>query len=264
MSSRWSPRVLASVLAGLFVAACVASTAQATVIAEWKFDPTDFYADSSNNGHFLNGTVASSADAPAGSGLAGSASFDGTNILGVGTSGPIDLSPYSHIRISWWQKVTSDNLGIVLEDSTNYNHSPGGFLVTANEGTAGTGYACYNTGTAPNYDSFSHSHGTGAAWEQISLDFDLTTANLSDRTVVSVNGVAGADVLTPDGTSPFRNDFFHIGGRWGDGDTHPLYVFTGLIADMKIEGTATPEPTSAILLVTALIGLVCYAWRKRK
>jgi hypothetical protein len=45
----------------------------------------------------------------------------------------------------------------------------------------------------------------------------------------------------------------------GDGST--TY---GELAGMQIVGTAVPEPTAMMMLVTGLVGLLAYAWRRRK
>ena len=267
MSNRVRLCVRASILAGAVVIGCLASTARAELVAYWKFDPTDFYADSSINGHFLNGPgVTSSADTPTGSGLSGSASFDGSHILGVGTSGPIDLSPYSHIRVSWWQKVQGDNTGVLFEHTTNYNNHPGGFVASVNENNvAGTGASGFTTGGGVNYEQYSHEHGTSNdTWEQMTIDYDMNTSTLSDKVVISNGGTPGWDVMTTSTVGSFANSYFHIGGRWGDGETHPEYCYTGLIAGLKIEGMRIPEPGTILLLASGILGLLAYAWRKRK
>jgi hypothetical protein len=233
-------------------------------VAEWNFNPTDFYADSSRNGHILNGNVASSTDAPTGSGLLGSASFDGTNILGVGTSGPINLSPYSSLHITWWQKVTSDSIGVLFEHSVNYNNNPGGFIAYVNDGV-GNGAVGYRGPFGANYDTFSHAHGTNnSTWEFMSADIDLTAKDSADRVAISSNGVSGTNAGYAPDVTPFANTYFHIGGRWGsDGEPHPAVIFTGLIAGLKIEGTTVPEPMTGTMALTGAFGILCYAWRKR-
>ena len=52
---------------------------------------------------------------------------------------------------------------------------------------------------------------------------------------------------------------FNIGGRQGGG----VVPYLGTIDNFEIVGTV-PEPGTIVLLITGLIGLLAYAWRKRK
>ena len=36
------------------------------------------------------------------------------------------------------------------------------------------------------------------------------------------------------------------------------------VTDMRLDITTTPEPSTLVLLVSGLIGLLCYGWRRRK
>ena len=85
------------VVASVVVAVGLASTAHATVIADWTFDGTGsaWLNDSSGNGHTLqvNGNVSQ--------GTGGTASF--ANGGWLTTVSNLDLSPYRQITISWSQ-----------------------------------------------------------------------------------------------------------------------------------------------------------------
>jgi len=51
------------------------------------------------------------------------------------------------------------------------------------------------------------------------------------------------------------------------GDVDEVAVFKGMLSDAQIQGfyaTAVPEPGMMVLCITGLIGLFCYAWKKRK
>ena len=95
---------------------CLASTAHAAVIADWEFNSSaDLLVDSSYNGHTLvnNGNVTWDA---------GSEVFSGNGILA--TIDAINLVPYTKIRVSWSELVTSAAATqVVWEQMTNYgNH----------------------------------------------------------------------------------------------------------------------------------------------
>lgn len=273
MLSRVRLGVFVCVSAGLVVAAGFASAARADILAQWNFAPgASFLADSSANHHDLAdyGNTASSTDAPTGSGLSGSASFSGAQGLYAG----IDLSGYSHIRVSWWQKVKTNDASVLFEYGYDAGRYGGGFTAAVNSLTTGTGTAALCTEDSGNgyaYDGYSHAAGitdgvVNDTWERISVDYDIGTSIASNKVVASNGGVPGWDIATTTTTGAFGSgeptdtpSTFHIGARWG-GTEH--YFYTGEIAGLTIE--SVPEPGTIVLLATGMIGLLAFAWQKRR
>lgn len=251
---------LTMVVASFVVAAC-ASTAHATVIASWQFDGANFLADSSGNGHTLvntgdtaNGGAVQSSDAAVGS---GSALFNGTAIMK--TIDSIDLTPYEKVSVSWWMKATgigSGGIGLVYEQSPNYNDYTGAFITYLN-GANNPASAYLRCPNRYNGKDFSHPYG---AWTHIQVDYDLT-AKGDDAVKTYVDGVKVG--TTFDGNDPpvsFANQTFYLGAI----PTVSVCGFKGYIDNFAIEGTAIPEPGTFSLVTIGLLGLLAYAWRKRK
>ena len=110
MSSSVHFGVRVCVLTGFAAVACFASTARAeVVVAEWKFNGTtdaDFCYDSSGHGHTLTNAANSVArDTTYKAEGEGSALFSGGNVL---TGSNIDLTPYTSIEVSWYQRYAAD------------------------------------------------------------------------------------------------------------------------------------------------------------
>jgi hypothetical protein len=84
------------------------------------------------------------------------------------------------------------------------------------------------------------------------------------------SGDVSADSLTTPLTANDGNidhTFFRLSGNAGDTFTISNMAVTGVIAYSGIgfEGfVAVPEPSTIVLLISGLVGLVAYAWRKRK
>lgn len=252
-----SSRVLI-VLVSVTMAAGLASMANAEVIAEWTFDGTGtaWLNDLSGNGHTLqaNGTVSQ--------GAGGTASFaDGGWLTTVAN---LDLSAYRQITISWSQN------GPAVTEPTHVtfnmtDSAVGGFSAA---GTIGANWPS----EGGRWDSITGPGGVGNittcpagtmlpnVWEQFSVVFDLDATDQTKvvRVYKGTTEVGVNFASAPAPTSFLNNSVFAIGAGIAGG-----FPYTGSMDNFKIEGTV-PEPGTVVLLATGLIGLLCYAWRKRK
>jgi hypothetical protein len=164
-----------------------------------------------------------------------------------------------------------DNVGIqaMVKEST-----PSTGCIAYNGSLNGTGYGLYQMGGTWGFQQ----SGTGAAttvpivyntWTSLAMVRD------SGVTTLYVNGVATGATWTDTPGVPTGN--FSIGdtrgGVWPDG----IEPYNGLIDEVRmftfapghfnvsdLAYTATPEPGPMMLLVTGVLGLLCYAWRRRR
>lgn len=240
MSRKYSYYVMMLVMATLV---SVVSMTKADTVAFWEFNGNNFLADSSGNGHTLSitGNVSQVGNA---------ASFNG----GV-LSADIDLTPYKQVTISWDQNATvATGDHIIYEHSANYNNNPGAILGVI-------GMAGLKTGFGDGYYNLDSYTGTTGA-QSYSVTYDIGTNNVADVVKV-VQGTTEIGTAMKDQAAPptsFIDAMFNIGDRQGGG-VAPYY---GTIENFKIEGIAVPEPTTIVLIICGLLGLICYAWRKRK
>lgn len=251
-----SSRVL-SVVAGVVVAAGLASTAHATVIADWTFDGTGtaWLDDSSGNGHTLqaNGDVSQ--------GAGGTATF--ANGGWLATIANLDLSPYRAITVSWSQNVVDNQDVHVTFNQTDA--SVGGFSAAGTIGGAWPGPgARWDSLTGPtgtNVDSTPNGTMIPGVWEQFSVVFDLDATDVANvvRVYKGATEVGITVASNPAPASFLNNSRFAVGAGVVTGGL----PYTGLMDNFKIEGTV-PEPSTCVLVATGLLGLLCYAWRKRK
>ncbi len=191
--------------------------AAAATIASWQFEPGDFLADSSGNGNTLsNSGAVSDSDVAAGATGSGSAYFDGGDIMQ--TVGTLDLTPYRHIRVSWWQKTTTDAVGLPWEQTTNYNSHVGAIVSSVNEYGAGGGSGNIRAPGGPVQDQFPHAHGSGnTTWEKVAIEYNLDSPTMHEVVKVFNDGVlVGTDTITPPAPpAALLNERFFIGARSG-------------------------------------------------
>ena len=238
-------------------ALALSGAASAVPIAEWRFEPGNFLADSSGNGHTLsNSGAVSSTEVPAGIGSAGSAEFDGAAIMRTVAS--MDLSGYESLNISWYQFVDNGKVAIVFEHSVDTNGNPGGFELTVNEvftdnTSTGVGRPVLRTNGGYNGDDQTHAIGS---WQQFTMAIDLTATATPTEIVEVTNGAENP--FQDANVAPFRNDFFHLGNRF----SNLGLGFVGNIDEFRIDGTPVPEPTGAAL--AALAGAALLARRRRR
>ena len=146
------------VVASVVVAVGLASTAHATVIADWTFDGTGsaWLNDSSGNGHTLqvNGDVSQ--------GTGGTASF--ANGGWLTTVSNLDLSPYRQITISWSQNGPAITEPTAVTFQTN-DSEVGGFSTA---GTIGNNWP-----------------GPGARWDSITGPSGVNVATCPNGTMTA-------------------------------------------------------------------------------
>jgi len=268
-------RLLALTVATL-VCATRGAYAQNQVLAYWRFEPDDFFADSSGNNRTLqNGNGATNAqpvpDVPPQIGGNGSAFFDGTAVLQ--TTASLDLTAFSHIRISWWQRIqTTDVSRIVYEHTPNYTQVSGAFMTNINSipSTGGVGFlgsvnfsGVNTTGAlAVGTDYYPHALGVPGAgsWEQFSVEISRVapTAASIVRVFNSANQQIGVSPSGQQAGAPpsFANALFFIGAR---GNTAQL-GFVGNIDDLQIvnipdvDAPVTPPPTGVVDILDPING----------
>ena len=264
MSSKVLSSVLVSVVACLTVAVCLVSTAQAgfVTVAEWKFDGANFLADSSGNGHTLENIGTTQ--------VGDAASFSGSACLS--TIGNVDLSPYTKVRVSWSQNKSTDAEQIAWEhapknwaDSSGYAAVIGGMITYQSPGPLGTA-GMKVAPTAVGYDMATYPYAVGT-WQNYAVEMDPDDS--TNPVKVYQNGsLISTTTLTADlyESFSFANTTFNIGARrWSNGGAPALVAgFVGQIDNLMIEGTLVPEPGTISLLGIGLLGLLAYAWRKRK
>ncbi len=217
-------------------------------IAKWSFEANAFLADSSGNGHTLANHGATPVEDPhAGAPGTGVACFDGMDDW-MATVDAIDLSLYSDLSISWWQKISSEATAIVWEHSPSFISNPGGIVADVNDGGIGNGKAgVWGTGGSPPLNLDEYPHSTDGTWEQITVELDLEAASGADVTKVYRNGtlVSTASSAQTTNLGQFLNDNFFIGARGG-----ASAYLNGYIDEMVIQSTV-PEPGTFALLLTA-------------
>ena len=208
-------------------------------IAWWQFEPGSFTTDSSGNGNSLTTSGVSgssgavlSGDTAFGAGN-GSAYFDGNAIMQ--TIGTLNLAPYGHIAVSWWQKVDSTDTVVLWEHSANYNQNTGGLIGVANEPDYTPAYVAMR-GNLPIMDTFPYSNST---WQHFTaqINLGLPAGSVHEAIKVYQDGkLVGADRLTASLPAVFRNDTLYLGSRAGAAAT--LGVL-GNLDEVKLETVST-------------------------
>lgn len=271
-------RILVVALLALLALAmvCLTTAVRADVLlAQWNFtDDANFAKDSSGNGHdLLIGTNVS--HAPGGGALFDPSDTDpitGETHAAIQTVDAINMTPYKIITVTWTQNYADGVAGMAFETGPSFS----------NVGPAGAIVAYTTAGTDPVNDwneadldlipatANNSANGwlAGSGPQTLSVKFDLTKP---DNEVISVyNGATLiAQTNTFDTTLPpgltFTNQTFNIGDRFAemvDGLPLGYAAPAGIISNVSIRGEV-PEPGTIALLAGGLIGLLCYAWRKR-
>jgi hypothetical protein len=260
---------LSMLTAALLVLACC-SSAQAVILAHWQFENgPNFLNDASGNGHHLTdpgvagfSAPAFSADKPALASVDGSAQFNGTSSFTQSVI-PLALSSNDFVRFTYWMKVeTAASDLMVFENSfdTNFQVNTGSTFHLANaSGTpAGTALVAHRTtigfpSSATTLDIGTYS--TMNEWHHIRVDYNFADPVPDERIKIFVNGVEGSTLRSISGAHTWerlRDDILYIGGR-KEFSGNPSLLFTGKLADVKIE--AIPEPASLALWCMSILAL---------
>lgn len=252
MSTR--ARVWKSMVAVAMVVGCLASAAEATIIADWQFNTADtLFVDSSGNGNALtdyNAPTGWNADN-------GGCAVLGLN-AGLATVARLNLTPYTHIVVSWSQRTPVDATQIIFEHSSNseigYYSNPGAFIVNTTSGNGlAAALAVPDSATMDTYSGMA----TDNTWQNFAVEYNLSAANSGVVKLFKDGVEIGTDSMLNGAPSTFANDWFCLGSRNATG----AYYFTGQLGYVRIE--SIPEPGVSVLLASALTGLLCYAWWKR-
>jgi hypothetical protein len=218
-----------------------AEQGQAGLIAYWRFEPgAAFTADSSGNGNTLtNNRATQSTDTPPYVGGSGSAYFDGSSGSNafMQTAANLNLSPYKHVAISWWQKVDTSSVAIVWEHSANYNSYDGGILNAVNEAGLTPQYVAVRRNVSPvgvTMDTFPY---TSGQWEHFTavINLGLPAGNTHEVLKVYKNGVlVSSDKLTSGVPAALRNDILYFGARSSGAAPFKGWIDEMSIADLPI------------------------------
>ena len=259
MSSSVISRVLFGVVASLGVAACLVSTAQAgfVTVADWQFNDGALLVDSSGNGNTLKvtgGTVGNTD---------GKAVFSGAGWLQ--TAGALDLTRYSSLLVSYGVDITTpaSSYPMIFEQNSPFFNNPGAIFTHWGPGN-GTGpmagMSWYKGGAAINYNVATYTASQTAEYV-VALDLSKNLSAPTELTKVFMNGtlISTNTSASLDDPMSFAKGLFNIGAR-GDGSLN----LAGTISYFKIEGAPIPEPCTIMLLTSGLVGMVVYAWRKRR
>jgi hypothetical protein len=112
----------------------------------------------------------------------------------------------------------------------------------------------------------------GGQWvtEAVSLDSATGTAKLyfnPNGTNVNASQLVATQTYVPetiDGVVTQKLGYFQIWPAYGSASTTPMYIDKVQVFSGLAEFTQTPEPGTLMLMVTGVIGLIAYAWRKRR
>ena len=143
------------------------------------------------------------------------------------------------------------SLGTVDASDVGYKYTlSAGFASNVNTSTTGTGnlFVGFLTGTQA-----ADNKGTVLASNDVAIT-SATSGRQSLTYITTTYTPTGADI----GNSVNLGLWVNNTGMSGTGEVH-------YIADnVTLSRVATPEPGTCVLLVTGLLGLLCYAWRKRR
>jgi hypothetical protein len=146
-------------------------------------------------------------------------------------------------------------------DTTGHGYNIGNFGFQQPNGSArvwgsfdrtGPGYASYYSSNAGDYVNIANVPISHNKWQKWAVDYTFApTGYANDSYVITVDGNSSAPLetwRTTDGISAF------VIGENGTSAPYSLFV----------DAVPTPEPSSLVLMTAGALGLLAYAWRKRK
>ena len=200
---------------------------------------------------------------------------DSTNFLFVKNAGTYERSAYLKFDLS---SLSNDVATADLETMIGY---PGLYAMTVDiygvndsEGLDGWDTNTITWNNAPANDTTpGFSGGTGVVLGQCTYLGTYTHpvgTNLADLTTLA-SGSALVDFLNADTDDMVTIAIFGSGAvanynvaYMGQSNTDVSGGTTGITHSPTLNISEVPEPSALVLLTAGLIGLVCYAWRKRK
>ena len=261
------------------------ATAIPTPLVQYTFDE----ASSGNTNAINQGSLGSAGDGvfsgnatrtASTPGSFSTAAMDSPGLAGdhVATAGDLDgVDGLSTITISTWANIQSP--------ATAYDR------LTSDNGDGSNGWSIFIAGSSTNYLAFNVDAGTSSIWDAAStegIDMNLNwvyTAITWDQSAAELKYYTGTEAgavtqlgttidttgwgVPSDNTGPLL-----LGAGYVDLDRNP----TILMDDYRIYGSVlglseletirqsnlVPEPSAIVIFMTGLLGLLCYAWRKRK
>jgi hypothetical protein len=190
------------------------------------------------------------------------ASLYGTAASFDGSDDKIDIGTYcggltSSFTIAAWIKPTSvsNYLGIISDAGANADK---GWCLAL---TAGGNIRLT---TLDRDDLNSTATVSAGQWSHVAVVFDSSNAASFYLNGVFVDKVSSFSSAKAS-TNPYYIGAGPGGGHLFSGAIDEVRIYSSALNGDQIAGLATiPEPGSLVLVVTSLLGLVCYAWQKRK
>lgn len=274
-----SKRYHVVVMVVICLVSLMGSVVRADTVTFWEFnEATSGYAstatnailDSSGNGHHGTVTIGDPTYTTGASGNAGDGAMHFTNdAVSINDDSAFDML----LADGWSYEIEADiNVGTGGKYYVIFsNHASGRTVDTDTLGyvfrldTTGTYLQLYTAGTPGNWFRADSSIAVNdSEWHNVKLVVDTDADGALDITYF-IDGVENAAVMS--GASPWTvenivpcEDIEKLIG-------HPQPAgenMQGSIDNLKFSSFAVPEPSTLAMLASGLIGLLAYAWRKRK